>query len=55
MDNGVGNTHKYEFELPMPGQDIVQNATDLDRKNSDTLWKNSLSKEMGNLNIEFLS
>jgi hypothetical protein len=46
-------THKYGIEMPAPGQDILQNAIDLDRKNGDTLWKDSLAKEMGSLNIAF--
>ena len=39
--------------MPGPGRDIVQNARDLDRKNSNTLWMDSLAMEMGNLNIAF--
>jgi hypothetical protein len=39
--------------MPEPGQDIVQNARDLDLKNGNTLWMDSLAKEMGNLNIAF--
>ena len=46
-------THKYGIEMPAPGRDIVQNARDLDRKNGNTLWMDSLAKEMGNLNIAF--
>jgi hypothetical protein len=43
-------THKYGIEMPAPGRDIVQNAIDLDRKNGDTFWMDSLAKEMRNLN-----
>ena len=46
-------THKYGIEMPAPRQDIAQNARDLDRKNGNTLWMDSLAKEMGNLNIVF--
>jgi hypothetical protein len=46
-------THKYGIEMPAPGRDIVQNAIDLDRKNGDTFWMDSLAKEMRNLNIAF--
>jgi len=46
-------THKYGIEMPAPGREIVQNAIDLDRKNGDTFWMDSLAKEMRNLNIAF--
>jgi hypothetical protein len=46
-------THKYGIEMPAPGRDIVQKAIDLDRKNGDTFWMDSLAKEMRNLNIAF--
>jgi hypothetical protein len=35
-------THKYGIEMPAPGQDVIQNAIDLDRKNGDTFWMDSL-------------
>jgi hypothetical protein len=44
-------THKHGIEMPAPGRDTVQNAIDLDHKNSDTFWMDSLAKEMRNLNI----
>ncbi len=44
-------THKYGIEMPAPGRDIVQKAIDLDRKNGDTFWMDSLAKEMRNLNL----
>jgi len=46
-------THKYGIEMPAPGRDIIQNANDLDHKNGDTCWMDSLAKEMRNLNIAF--
>jgi hypothetical protein len=46
-------THEYEVEMPMPGKDVVQHAIDLDRQNGNTLWRDSLAKEMGNLMIAF--
>jgi hypothetical protein len=46
-------THKYGIEMPTPGRDIVQNAMDLDRRNGNTFWMDSLAKEMGNLNVAF--
>ena len=46
-------THKYGIEMPAPGKNVVQNAIDLDRRNGDTLWMDSLAKEMGNLMIAF--
>jgi hypothetical protein len=39
--------------MPSPGKDVVQNAIDLDRRNGNTLWMDSLAKEMGNLMIAF--
>ncbi len=39
--------------MPTTGRDIVQNAMDLDHKNGNTFWMNSLAKEMGNLNVAF--
>ena len=46
-------THKYGVEMPMPGKDVVQHAIYLDRRNGNTLWRDSLAKEMGNLMIAF--
>ncbi len=39
--------------MPIPGKDVAQNAIYLDRWNGNTLWRDSLAKEMGNLMIEF--
>jgi len=39
--------------MPATGQDIIQNAIDLDRKNGDTFWMDSLAKVMRNLNVAF--
>ena len=39
--------------MPVPGKDFVQNAIDLNRQNRNTLWRDSLAKEMGNLMIAF--
>ncbi len=39
--------------MPVPGKDVVQNAIDLDRQNGNTLWRDQLAKEMGNLMIAF--
>jgi hypothetical protein len=36
-------THKYGIEMPEPGRDTVQNAIDLDRKNGDTFWMDSIA------------
>ncbi len=46
-------THKYGIEMPVPGKDVVQHAIDLDRWNGNTLWRDLLAKEMGNLMIAF--
>ncbi len=46
-------THKYGVEMPVPGKDVVQNAIYLDRQNGNTLWRDLLAKEMGNLMIAF--
>ena len=46
-------THKYGVEMPMPGKDVVQNVIDLDHWNRNTLWRDSLAKEKGNLMIAF--
>ena len=39
--------------MPAPSKNIVQNAIDLDRRNGDKLWMDSLAKEMRNLMIAF--
>jgi len=39
--------------MPVPGKDVVQHAIDLDRQNGNTLWRDFLAKEMGNLMIAF--
>ncbi len=39
-------THKYGVEMPVPGKDVVQNAIDFDRHNGNTLWRDSLAKEI---------
>ena len=46
-------THKYGIQMPAPGKDIVQDAIDLELQNGNTLWMDSLAKEMGNLMIAF--
>ena len=46
-------TNKYGIEMPVPGKNIVQKAIYLDHQNGDTLWKDSLANEMGNLMIAF--
>ncbi len=46
-------THKYGVEMPVLGKDVVQNVIDLDRQNCNTMWMDSLAKEMGNLMIAF--
>ena len=49
----IKTTHKYGIEMPVPGKDVVQHAIDLDRRNGNTLWRDSLTKEMRNLMIAF--
>ena len=49
----IKTTHKYGIEMPVPGKDVVQHAIDLDRRNGNTLWRDSLAKEMRNLMIAF--
>jgi hypothetical protein len=46
-------THKYGIEMPAPGRDVIKNAIELDRKNNNTYWMDSVSKEMKALNIAF--
>ena len=49
-------THKYGIEMPAIGRnrdEVIQNATELDKKNGNTLWMDSLALEMGNLVIAF--
>ncbi len=42
-----------ELKFLLPGKDVVQNAIDLDSQNGNTLWRDLLAKEMGNLMIAF--
>ena len=49
-------THKYGIEMPAVGRtrdEVIQNAEELDRKNGNTFWMDSLRKEMGNLVVAF--
>jgi hypothetical protein len=49
-------THKYGIEMPRPArstEEAVRNATELDRKNGNTFWMDSLSKEMNALVVAF--
>jgi hypothetical protein len=42
-------SHKYGIELPT----LVKSAIEIDQKNKNTLWRNALKKEMGNVCITF--
>ena len=42
-------THKFGIELPMS----VKDAYDLDKKNSNIFWADSISKEMKNVKVSF--
>ena len=42
-------SHKYGIELPTS----VKHAFEIDRKNGNTLWKDALLKEMGNVCVAF--
>jgi hypothetical protein len=42
-------THKYGIEIPTS----VENANELDRSNSNTLWKDALAKEMTEVGVAF--
>jgi hypothetical protein len=49
-------THKYGIKMPAVGRthyEVIQNAEELDRKNGNTFWMDSLRKEMGNLIVAF--
>jgi hypothetical protein len=42
-------THKYGIEIPTS----VANSTEIDRNNSNTLWKDALAKEMTEVGVAF--
>ena len=42
-------THKYGIEIPR----IKDHAIELDRKNGNTLWQDTLAKEMTNVSVAF--
>jgi hypothetical protein len=42
-------THKYGIEIPTS----VEHANEIDRSNSNTLWKDALAKEMTEIGIAF--
>ncbi len=42
-------THKYGIEIPTS----VENANEIDRRNSNTLWKDALAKEMTEVGVAF--
>jgi hypothetical protein len=49
-------THKYEINMPAVGRtrdEVIRNAEELNRKNRNTFWTDSLRKEMGNLIVAF--
>jgi hypothetical protein len=39
--------------MPAPGKNTIANAIELDWRNGNTFWMNSLVKEMGNLIVAF--
>jgi hypothetical protein len=39
--------------MPAPGKNTITNAIELDWRNGNTFWMNSLGKEMGNLIVAF--
>jgi hypothetical protein len=48
--------HKYGIEMPAPArstEEAVRNAQELDQRNGNTFWMDSLSKEMGALVVAF--
>jgi len=49
-------THKYGIKMPAVGRThdgVMRNAEELDHKNGNTFWMDSMRKEMGNLIVAF--
>ena len=42
-------SHKYGVEVPIS----IEHAYNIDRANKNTLWRDAIAKEMGNLKVAF--